>query len=132
MMYQLLYIASEAVNFAIWLSVPGIFLTGVLSRLRQTSKVVRFIASVLVVWGLLVLYRFAVHLHISHKVAESMGRPEWDGVGGNVALLFGGWILGIQSSLAWIIGIWFVTKWRNRRSPQQPPAGDVLKAASEE
>jgi len=114
----------------IWLGIPGLLLSDLIPRWKNVHRGTRFLVAIVAVWMLLAIYRFAIHLPISLKIAQLENRLEWDGVGGNVAVLFGGWILGLQSALAWLIGIWLFKKWKNTRRPQQNLGGDVAKSAA--
>jgi hypothetical protein len=117
-MFVLLAKISMAVWCAIWLGVPGCILTGIIPKTRQMSRRAQFCISVIAVWVLLILYHFFIHDPILLKAAQSENLSDSAEVGGFIAkgaLLFLGWIVGIQSTLIWVVCIYLYNKWKNKR-----------------
>ncbi|NOU36114.1 MAG: hypothetical protein HOO88_05030 [Kiritimatiellaceae bacterium] len=119
-MYYLLSKISMIVWYVIWLGVPGLVLTGVIPATRRMSGKARFFVSVIAVWVLLILYHFFIHDPILLKVAQLENQPDPE-TGAFLAKFFMvllGWIVGIQSTLAWIFCIWLYKKWRSKKFQQ--------------
>jgi hypothetical protein len=70
--------------------------------------------AVLVSWLLQIFYRIRVELPVNIQRAESRGDFEYDGVGGNVAVLMTGWLYPLVTCLA-VIG---VSKMISKRTEQ--------------
>jgi hypothetical protein len=60
--------------------------------------------SVLVSWLLQIFYRIKVEMPVNLERAESRGDFEYDGVGGNVAVLMAGWLYPLVACLI-VIGV---------------------------
>jgi hypothetical protein len=69
----------------------------------------RFIVSVLLCWAATLLHRELIGLPIAMARADAGGNISYDGVGGNLVLLFGGWIFGLFSS-ALVLLVYFVVQ----------------------
>ena len=64
---------------------------------------IRFIVGVLGVWIGVALHRWFIDWPVTMALAQARGELEYDGVGQNVVVIFGGWIFGIVGSTASLI-----------------------------
>lgn len=76
-----------------------------LRRQRRKGLLPRGFVSVLGVWLGLCLHRSYIGLPMSMARAQANGNDIYDGIGGNLAILMGGWLPGLISTSI-VFGIW--------------------------
>ena len=76
------------------------------NRRKSTKKhwAMPVVIAVLISWLLQVFYRIRVELPLNIQRAEAKGDFEYDGVGGNVAILMTGWLYPLIACLI-VIGV---------------------------
>lgn len=68
----------------------------------------------LISWILQIAFRILVEVPVKAQIAQAQGDMLYDGVGGNVATLFTGWLLPLLACLLIVMPI-------NAKTPKQPP-----------
>ena len=96
-MIQFWSMFSEITCLLVWLGIPA-YLFYRCPKTGEKNLGPRFMLGTIGSWAGLVLHRELIGLPVAIARAEAEGDLLYDGVGGNAALLFGGWILGIISS----------------------------------
>jgi hypothetical protein len=107
-----------------WLVLPGLplLIYAIPPRTGRRNLAARFFAGVAAVWIGWNLHRYYVGPPAAIQRAEANGRPEYDGIGGNIAILLGGWIAGIFGATI-ALGIFHIAKRvRDRRTRHTTPA----------
>jgi hypothetical protein len=105
-----------ATFFLCWLGIPAyIFYRP--AKNGGKNIVVRFIISVFAVWLALILQRELIGGPVAMQRAAARGDSMYDGVGGNVAVWFGGWIPGVVSASIALVGYMILRYVRQRHKP---------------
>lgn len=107
-----------------WLVLLGLplLIYAIPPRSGTRNFAVRFFAAVAAIWIGMILHRLFIGLPAAIQRAEANGRPDYDGIGGNVAILLGGWIAGIFGATI-ALGIFHIAKRvRARRTRHKTPA----------
>jgi hypothetical protein len=111
-MLELLSIFSSVTELAVIIGIPLVIFAR-RARSGERNLALRFFVSVLLVWAGVIAHRLLIGLPVAMRRADANGRPDYDGVGGNVACLIGGWMTGILGAIVamvipsiveWIVG----------------------------
>jgi hypothetical protein len=93
-MPEALSIFSGVTELLVLIGLP-LLIFGYRPRTGERRMAARFFVSVLLVWIGLVAHRLFIGLPVAMRRAAANGNTEYDGVGGNVAYLIGGWMMGL-------------------------------------
>jgi hypothetical protein len=91
------------------------------------SVVGRFVATILVVWFLLIVHRLA-SLPTLIRDAEAAGNMMYDGVGGNVAILVMGWFMAAIGCVPALILATIIQKFGKKDEPHVPSSNKIEEA----
>ena len=92
------------------------------SRVMSTARR-RLVIAVVVTWIILNVYRLTIELPIRMALARTRGDKMYDGVGGNVAILFAGWVEPLIVGAVLLIAARLITGLRqdpNKRQQSKP------------
>ena len=106
-------------HFVIVAGIPLCFLFFPSVQRRIPSAWLRFLTAIIFVWLVLQPWRLFVEMPIARANARAAGDLDYDGVGGNAAILLAGWIEPLIFGL-----VPFIIKvmWDKKEKSQHPPA----------
>jgi hypothetical protein len=121
-MLVILSIASAVSELLVMIGLP-LLVFARRPRTGQRMMAARFFVSVLLVWVGLVAHRLFIGLPLALRRAEAHGNFGYDGIGGNLTYLIGGWIMGLLGSTVALV-ILNLARWLLQRRRMAQLAAD--------